>query len=158
MSLTQRVMPSGWLVLQRFFLRVDDVVFRVFDTRMYVSFDPHDGDAVPGTRDTVPRVIRECRGLQAPYAVVKQRLPLYRTRDLSLLTQVPWVVEQLERYAARNGAACAPPPATVPGPTRGTPSAAILGEVGASSSSSDLAWPGEGWHVDVAVLSRDSPT
>ncbi len=35
-----RVMPSGFLVLQRFFLRVDDVVFRVFDTRLYCQFEP----------------------------------------------------------------------------------------------------------------------
>lgn len=35
-----RVMPSGFLVLQRFFLRVDDVVFRVFDTRLYCQFAP----------------------------------------------------------------------------------------------------------------------
>ncbi|CAO1635028.1 unnamed protein product [Parajaminaea phylloscopi] len=34
-----RVMPSGFLILQRFFLRVDDVVFRLFDTRMYCAFD-----------------------------------------------------------------------------------------------------------------------
>lgn len=34
-----RVMPSGFLILQRFFLRVDDVVFRLFDTRMFCSFD-----------------------------------------------------------------------------------------------------------------------
>lgn len=35
-----RVMPSGFLVLQRFFLRVDDVLFRVFDTRLYCAFPP----------------------------------------------------------------------------------------------------------------------
>ncbi|SNX82696.1 related to TIP41 - negatively regulates the TOR signaling pathway [Melanopsichium pennsylvanicum] len=35
-----RVMPSGFLVLQRFFLRVDDVIFRVFDTRLYCQFAP----------------------------------------------------------------------------------------------------------------------
>lgn len=34
-----RVMPSGFLILQRFFLRVDDVVFRLFDTRMYCAFN-----------------------------------------------------------------------------------------------------------------------
>ncbi|CDR99225.1 hypothetical protein, partial [Sporisorium scitamineum] len=39
-SVKVRVMPSGFLVLQRFFLRVDDVVFRVFDTRLYCQFAP----------------------------------------------------------------------------------------------------------------------
>ncbi|PWZ03312.1 hypothetical protein BCV70DRAFT_197535 [Testicularia cyperi] len=37
-SVKVRVMPSGFLVLQRFFLRVDDVVFRTFDTRIYCAF------------------------------------------------------------------------------------------------------------------------
>lgn len=36
-------MPSGFLILQRFFLRVDDVLFRVFDTRMYVGFEEEEG-------------------------------------------------------------------------------------------------------------------
>lgn len=31
-------MPSCFLVLQRFFLRVDDVLFRVNDTRLYHEF------------------------------------------------------------------------------------------------------------------------
>ncbi|WFD23592.1 Tap42 interacting protein [Malassezia equina] len=35
-----RVMPTSLLVLQRFFLRVDQVVFRLFDTRLFVSFLP----------------------------------------------------------------------------------------------------------------------
>lgn len=34
----QRVMPTSFFVLQRFFLRVDDVLFRVFDTRLYHEF------------------------------------------------------------------------------------------------------------------------
>lgn len=31
-------MPSCFLVLQRFFLRVDDVLFRINDTRLYHEF------------------------------------------------------------------------------------------------------------------------
>ncbi|CAO1626605.1 unnamed protein product [Sympodiomycopsis kandeliae] len=34
-----RVMPSGFLILQRFFLRVDDVLFRLFDVRVYCNFN-----------------------------------------------------------------------------------------------------------------------
>lgn len=52
-------MPTSLLVLQRFFLRVDQVVFRLFDTRLFVSF-------LPSGSPSVPRVIRECRGLQVP--------------------------------------------------------------------------------------------
>ncbi|KAK0523189.1 Tap42 interacting protein [Tilletia horrida] len=40
LSVKVRVMPSGFLVLQRFLLRVDGVLFRMFDTRMYASFVP----------------------------------------------------------------------------------------------------------------------
>ena len=31
----QRVMPSGFFILQRFFLRVDNTLIRVIDTRTY---------------------------------------------------------------------------------------------------------------------------
>ena len=34
-----RVMPSGWYALMRFWLRVDDVLMRVRDTRFYCPFD-----------------------------------------------------------------------------------------------------------------------
>ncbi|UTT93553.1 hypothetical protein NDA17_004724 [Ustilago hordei] len=52
-----RVMPSGFLVLQRFFLRVDDVLFRVFDTRLYCAFPPppvpkHISQPIPSTLPT----------------------------------------------------------------------------------------------------------
>ena len=33
--LFQRAMPSGFFVLQRFFLRVDSTLIRVYDTRLY---------------------------------------------------------------------------------------------------------------------------
>ncbi|EST06113.1 TIP41-like protein [Kalmanozyma brasiliensis GHG001] len=48
-SVKVRVMPSGFLVLQRFYLRVDDVVFRVFDTRLYCAFEPTMPRSMPGT-------------------------------------------------------------------------------------------------------------
>lgn len=34
-----RVMPARLLLLSRFFLRLDDVIFRLRDTRVYVDFD-----------------------------------------------------------------------------------------------------------------------
>jgi TIP41-like family len=34
-----RVMPSRLLLLARFFLRLDDVIFRIRDTRVYVEFE-----------------------------------------------------------------------------------------------------------------------
>ena len=49
-------------VLSRFFLRVDGVLFRVFDTRLYHEFGSNE-------------VIRERKGRQAAYAHVKSVSP-----------------------------------------------------------------------------------
>jgi len=38
LSVRLRVMPTCWFVLQRFWLRVDDVMFRVHDTRYFHKF------------------------------------------------------------------------------------------------------------------------
>ncbi|GAC96935.1 type 2A phosphatase activator TIP41 [Pseudozyma hubeiensis SY62] len=136
-----RVMPSGFLVLQRFFLRVDDVVFRVFDTRLYCEFPPagvgrsiggvtggrreggvetsmaglrlgdaprkvksKDEDVVMSSNDGageeegfVPRLIRECSGSSADYALVRSHLPPYKPHDLSPLTDVNWVTQTLTK-------------------------------------------------------------
>lgn len=35
----QRVMPSGFFILLRFFLRVDDVLIRINDTRFHYEID-----------------------------------------------------------------------------------------------------------------------
>jgi len=37
-SIKVRVMPARLLLLARFFLRLDDVIFRIRDTRIYVEF------------------------------------------------------------------------------------------------------------------------
>lgn len=42
-------MPSCFLVLQRFFLRVDDVLFRIFDTRIWVDFQSAPPGQLPST-------------------------------------------------------------------------------------------------------------
>lgn len=39
LSIKVRVMPTRLLLLSRFFLRLDDVIFRVRDTRVYVEFE-----------------------------------------------------------------------------------------------------------------------
>jgi len=38
LSIKVRVMPERLLLLSRFFLRLDDVLFRIRDTRVYVEF------------------------------------------------------------------------------------------------------------------------
>merc|ERR1711997_328421 len=39
LSIKIRVMPSGFFCLQRFYLRVDNTLIRVIDTRLYCSID-----------------------------------------------------------------------------------------------------------------------
>lgn len=52
-------MPSCFLVLQRFFLRVDDVLFRINDTRIYHEFGKE-------------YVVREYSSREAHYNEIKQ--------------------------------------------------------------------------------------
>jgi type 2A phosphatase activator TIP41 len=59
-----RVMPERLLVLQRFFLRLDDVVVRIRDTRVYVEF-------------ATGEVVREFVSREAKYADVKTVCSLY---------------------------------------------------------------------------------
>lgn len=54
-------MPTCIFVLQRFTLRVDNVLFRVFDTRFYHSFT-----------SSPPLIVRETSGWEAPYNDVKR--------------------------------------------------------------------------------------
>jgi type 2A phosphatase activator TIP41 len=57
----QRVMPTCIFILSRFTLRVDNVLFRARDTRIYHSF-----------ASAPPLVVRETRGWEAPYERVKR--------------------------------------------------------------------------------------
>ncbi|RKO85472.1 TIP41-like protein, partial [Blyttiomyces helicus] len=54
-----RVMPSCFFILMRFFLRVDDVLFRINDTRIYHEYRK-------------PNLIREFSSREAPFAYVRQ--------------------------------------------------------------------------------------
>ncbi|PKI84676.1 Tap42 interacting protein [Malassezia vespertilionis] len=162
-----RVMPNAFLVLQRFFLRVDNVVFRVFDTRIYCSFVPTDGEPVPAAERAEagpshwPRVIRECRGSEASYEDVKRYLVPHRPDDLSQLTNVSWVAETMDKIQAQrfrneaakaaSGTGFAPSlaPAQAPSSALGNaPQNAILGEI----EDSVPGWEGDGACVHVAVL------
>ncbi|KAG0048580.1 hypothetical protein BGZ83_006464 [Gryganskiella cystojenkinii] len=77
-----RVMPSCFFILLRFFLRVDDVLFRVYDTRIYHRF---------GTST----VLRECSTREASYREIRSRIPRSKGEDLSLLLDSNWVSSQL---------------------------------------------------------------
>ncbi|TFK94222.1 type 2A phosphatase activator TIP41 [Polyporus arcularius HHB13444] len=77
-----RVMPTCIFILQRFTLRVDNVLFRTYDTRMYHSF-----------ASSPPLVVRETSGWEAPYDRVKGRLP--KRDDLTPLTDPMWIAKVL---------------------------------------------------------------
>ena len=52
-------MPSRLLLLARFFMRLDNVIFRLRDTRIYVDFDEVE-------------VIREYQSRECEYETVRQ--------------------------------------------------------------------------------------
>jgi type 2A phosphatase activator TIP41 len=85
-----RVMPARLLLLVRFFMRLDDVVFRIRDTRVYVEF---------GTNE----VIREYTAREDKYEEVRKKLAgrkedvLAIMRDPNRLAEyIPVVEKSLE--------------------------------------------------------------
>ncbi|KAH7103070.1 type 2A phosphatase activator TIP41 [Auriculariales sp. MPI-PUGE-AT-0066] len=85
-----RVMPGCLFALVRFVLRVDNVLFRVHDTRIYHSL-----------ASNPPLVVREISGWEAPYAVVKRRLP--DKRDLTPLTDANFISQSLSQIEGAHG-------------------------------------------------------
>ncbi|KXN92339.1 TIP41-like protein [Leucoagaricus sp. SymC.cos] len=80
-----RVMPTCFFILSRFTLRVDGVLFRTFDTRIYHSFssDPS-------------LLVRETSGWEAPYDRVRRFLP--KRNDLTPLTDPTWIAKILTDF------------------------------------------------------------
>ena len=102
-------MPTCIFILSRFTLRVDHVLFRTFDTRIYHSF-----------QSSPPLIIRETRGWEAPYDNVHkvhisiaylclhhsyhfllQLLP--KRDDLTPLTDPTWIAKVLSEMPQQNG-------------------------------------------------------
>ncbi|CAG8666844.1 3901_t:CDS:2, partial [Paraglomus occultum] len=77
-----RVMPSGFFALHRFFLRVDNVLFRMNDTRVYHEFGSD-------------KITREFMSREQPYAKIRSLIPLHRREDVSQLTDIEWVSSKL---------------------------------------------------------------
>lgn len=80
LSYKVRVMPSGFFVLQRFFLRVDGVLFRIYDSRIYHRF---------GTKS----IIREFSIREKSFQDIKTQVPKKKhdDEDLSLLSNISFV-------------------------------------------------------------------
>ncbi|CAG8457916.1 14424_t:CDS:2 [Funneliformis caledonium] len=77
-----RVMPSGFFILQRFFLRVDEVLFRMNDTRVYHEFE-------------TGYLQREYSSREELYNKIKAYIPKYKGDDISQLTDIDWVSSKL---------------------------------------------------------------
>lgn len=60
-----RVMPTGWFLLLRFWLRVDGVLMRLRDTRLHCLFGNGDG--------AKPVVLRECCWREATFATLSAK-------------------------------------------------------------------------------------
>ncbi|KIJ69786.1 hypothetical protein HYDPIDRAFT_22950 [Hydnomerulius pinastri MD-312] len=82
-----RVMPTCLFILSRFTLRVDNVLFRTHDTRLYHSFG-----------SSSPLVIRQVSGWEAPYDRVKRQLP--KRNDLTPLTDANFIAKVLTEMPA----------------------------------------------------------
>ncbi|TIA84569.1 hypothetical protein E3P98_00167 [Wallemia ichthyophaga] len=80
-----RVMPFAWFILQRFFLRVDDVLFRMYDVRVYHDFS---GNVVS----------RECAGWEAGWEAMKQCLPPHTPNILSDEPVIQATLRTMEKY------------------------------------------------------------
>lgn len=78
-----RVMNERLLLLMRFFLNVDDVILRVYDTRLYVEFDTHE-------------CIREFKKYEGDNETIQKHSRLTHSRDpKALLRDSDWVVKHL---------------------------------------------------------------
>ncbi|GAO48814.1 TIP41-domain-containing protein [Saitoella complicata NRRL Y-17804] len=79
-----RVMPQRMLLLARLFMRLDGVVCRIRDTRVYVDFETDD-------------VLREYTAKEGSYDDVKRRVPPWKAEETGVLMNDPmWVAEQLK--------------------------------------------------------------
>ncbi|BEI87889.1 uncharacterized protein CcaverHIS019_0106070 [Cutaneotrichosporon cavernicola] len=87
MNVRLRVMPHSLFLLSRLFVRVDNVLFRIFDVRMYHAFESDE-------------VVRECTGLEGDYDEVKKYLE--KPSELAPLTDPNWVYGVLQKIAAKR--------------------------------------------------------
>ena len=87
MSCKIRVMPGRLLLLSRFFMRLDNVIFRIRDTRVYIEF-------------STAKVIREYVAREEKYEPTRDRLTSLRQdvpammRDANSLSEILPVVDR----------------------------------------------------------------
>ena len=87
MSCKIRVMPSRLLLLSRFFMRLDNVLFRIRDTRVYIEF-------------STAKVIREYVAREEKYETTRDRIASSRhdvpstMRDANSLSEILPVIDR----------------------------------------------------------------
>jgi len=123
-----RVMPHSFFILSRLFLRVDNVLFRMYDVRIYHQFGSDE-------------VVREVSGMEIDYEAVKAKLE--KPSDLSPLTNPNFVHQTMLSLQ----------PPLSPTSTPSDPSRPTL-EHRSSSRSRGKPWPGLGKKVEVMKLPR----
>ncbi|ODQ59587.1 hypothetical protein WICANDRAFT_19298, partial [Wickerhamomyces anomalus NRRL Y-366-8] len=77
-----RVMPERLLLLSRFFLRVDNVIFRVRDTRIYIEFNEN-------------LIIREYKEQEANYQDVLKKISPMTGDPRAFLRDQNWIASKL---------------------------------------------------------------
>ncbi|QSL64745.1 hypothetical protein MERGE_002047 [Pneumocystis wakefieldiae] len=82
LSIKVRVMPERLLLLQRFFMRLDNVIFRIRDTRIYIEF-------------STGKVLREYIEKEASYHKVLQKVSSLQNDFGIFLTDPSWVASVL---------------------------------------------------------------
>jgi len=81
-------MPTCFFILSRFTLRVDNVLFRTYDTRIYHSF-----------ASSPPLLVRETGGWEAAYERVQRNLP--KRNDMTPLTDPTFIAKVLTELPKR---------------------------------------------------------
>lgn len=76
LSIKIRVMPARLLLLSRLFMRLDDVLFRIRDTRVFVEFETGE-------------VLREYTAREEKFEVIREKLAGRRGEDVSSTMRDP---------------------------------------------------------------------
>jgi len=103
-SIKIRVMPHRLLLLARFFLRLDNVLFRIRDTRVYIDFAAPGAKGAGESESGFPTVAREYIEKEASWDAVVQRMTqdgVRRSEAASVLRDVSrvdaWLGEPVTR-------------------------------------------------------------
>jgi len=84
-----RVMPNNLFVLARLYVRVDNVAFRIRDTRIYVDFRTN-------------KITREYTEKEGAYDEVKKRVPIWAEDFTQMLRDPAWVDSVLPPLLQEN--------------------------------------------------------